>query len=385
MTDTLHMEESLIAEEEAPSKIPAIIAIIAVLLSVSLASSPLSQTVEHFFSYHPVVFPALSIHGWVNEGLMAIFFLLVAIELKEALSDINKANVLYPLVGASFGMIFPALIFCLASILKGTSIGLGWAVPTTTDIAFALALLSFFPKLPASLRQFVLFLAVFDDLMGLGILVALFQGLPALTPLLICAGLCALGVILNLTKIKYTLVWAALTVGLWFALLNAHLFPEIAGLFTGVLMPKKAGHDLEKVFAKFTAFIIIPVFAFTSTFINAATVNLDMVTRTSFIGVFCGLLIGKPLGVTSAIYLLERCKVPAPWGNSIKGVKRRAYAFYGIGCACGIGFTMSLFFAGLSFHHAHNERAAEVAVLLASVGSGLLAAVLLKAANFKKS
>ena len=313
----------------------------------------------HFL--HQLYLPHSPIH-LINDGLMAIFFFVAGLEIRKemaqgTLSSPQKAAL--PIVAAIGGMLVPALIYSFFN--KGTEYIKGWAIPTATDIAFALGIASLVGrKLPSSLRSFLLALAVIDDL-GAIVIIAFFYG-GAVKPLALLMTLIVivLIVLLNRRTKKFGRSQIGLSVLLWYAILQSGIHPTIAGVIFAFLVPGDKVRTYEHALLKPVYFIIIPIFALANTAIELAPNVVETAGSNVSIGIILGMLIGKPLGIFGATFLLVRnSKVELPLGISWSHI-------IGIGLLAGIGFTMSIFISSLAFSDYVALDVAKIAVLIGS-------------------
>ncbi len=311
---------------------------------------------------------------WINDGLMAVFFFLIGLELKAELMEgklKNPRDVILPGAAAIGGMIVPALIFVWFN-WGLASVG-GWAIPAATDIAFALGILALVgSRAPASLKVFLLTLAILDD-MGAIIIIALFytenlQVNYLLTALLPLAGM----IVLNLRGSHRQGMTIFLGIVLWVLVLRSGVHATLAGVVTAFCIPltdrwgKSPLHSLEHAVSPWSIYFIIPVFAFA----NAGVVLTGMKLTDLFdplpLGIALGLLLGKQIGVFGVAFALVKTRVASlPFGANWMHI-------YGISCLAGVGFTMSLFIGGLSFESDEMMNQVRMGVLSGSILSGLL-------------
>ena len=326
---------------------------------------------------------------WVNDGLMAIFFLLVGLEVKREFLEgelSSLSQVALPGLAAVGGMAVPALFYLAFN--SGDAVALsGWAIPTATDIAFALGILSLLGnRVPVSLKLFLMALAIIDDL-GAIIIIALFYTSDLSVLSLSVAG-AALAVLVTLNafgvykKAAYFIVGAVL----WVSVLKSGVHATLAGVLLAFTIPLKArGEDgrpvsplkeLEHDLHFWVAFLILPLFAFVNAGVNVTGISLDQALGPVPMGIFLGLFLGKQLGVFGFSWLairlgLARLPEGANWGQ-----------LYGVSILTGIGFTMSLFISSLAFEDdtlfQHTDK---LAVLAASFLAGTVGYLLLKRAN----
>jgi len=316
------------------------------------------------------------LHFWINEGLMAVFFFVVGLEIKRelhggALSEIRRAAL--PVVAALGGMLVPAGIYLLLN--AGTPTAAGWGVPMATDIAFAVGVLALLGRrVPPSLRILLLTLAVIDDL-GSIIVIALFYS-PGISVGGLAVAAAGLFVIVIMQKFGVRSAWAylppAIVTWAWTHASGVH--PTIAGVVLGLLTPVKAwlgpetispAQRLEHGLHGLVAFLIMPVFALANAGVTFENVSLGGRGHSVLVGVVLGLVVGKPIGVLALAWLAVRARMAAlPAGVRWSGVLV-------VGLVAGIGFTMALFIASLAFPEGPMEDVAKLGVLLASTLAGL--------------
>lgn len=363
-----------------------IILMIVAVLAIATANSPLAET--YFDALHVYLGP-LSVLHWINDALMALFFLLVGLEIKREMLDgqlSSWSRRILPGAAAAGGMIFPALFYIYFNWSDPASIK-GWAIPTATDIAFALGVLSLFGKrVPASLKIFLAALAIIDDL-GAVIVIALFYtadlNLLALAGAAIVVGNL---VILNRAGVKALWPYLALGAALWVLVFASGVHATLAGVVLALSIPLKVTpgtpeathaesplHRLEHGLHKPVAFVIVPIFGFANAGVSFAGVSMSILTEPLTMGVAAGLLFGKLVGVLGTVAILVKLKLAdlpakANWGQMT-----------GIALLCGIGFTMSLFIGLLAFNDPNVQDRVKIGILMGSVASGLLGAAVLTA------
>jgi NhaA family Na+:H+ antiporter len=326
----------------------------------------------------------LDVLHWINDGLMALFFLLVGLEIKREILagelDSWKRRAL-PFIAALGGMIAPALIF-FAINWQTPETWRGWAIPTATDIAFALGVLSLFgSRIPNSLKVFLTSLAIMDDL-GAILIIAIFYasdlsvsalGLAALLTVILF-GLNRLGVV---RLVPYLL----LGVALWACMLFSGIHATLAGVVVAMAIPlgTPGAEDgegspvcrLEDLLGPWVAFLVLPVFGFANAGVSLAGLGLDLLLAPLSLGIVLGLFLGKQAGIMVSILLASRAGiVHLPADASWREV-------YGVAILCGIGFTMSLFIGLLAFADAEREAMIKIAVLAGSLLSAFVGAAVL--------
>ncbi len=312
---------------------------------------------------------------WINDGLMALFFLLVGLEIKRELVDGHLStwpDRLLPLIAATAGMIVPMLIY--RAITAGRSdLAAGWAIPAATDIAFAIAVLALVGKhIPASLKLLLTTVAIADDMGAIGIIAIGYTKSINMTALLIAGLIAAALAILNRVGVRSIAVYLGGFVLLWAALMMSGVHATVAGVMTALLIPVRVTpaapdaadsplHKLEHLLQKPVAWVVVPLFGFANAGVVFAGVNpLDALP----LAIALGLIIGKQVGIFGSIWLCVKTGLaPRPAGASWMQV-------YGMSLLCGIGFTMSLFIGGLAFAGEAQSDAVKIGVL---AGSGLSA------------
>lgn len=315
----------------------------------------------------------------INDGLMAIFFLLVGMEIKREvlegeLSSIRKSTL--PILAAVGGMLFPALLYFIWNTNSGAA--QGWGVPMATDIAFSLGILSLLGRrVPLSLKILLTALAIIDDL-GAIIAIAVFYtdnidwwylGLGGFIFLLL--------LLLNRFRIKTLPVYYLLGIGLWYCLFNSGLHATLAGVLLAFALPIQKIARLEHRLHDPVSFIILPLFALANTAIIFPEETGKVLSSSINYGILSGLVIGKPLGITLTAFLAVKLKIAR-----LPDDLRWAH-IAGMGMLAGIGFTMSIFISMLAFNDAEQQTTAKIAVLIASLASGVTGFLYLK--RLKKS
>ncbi|CAO3417936.1 Na+/H+ antiporter NhaA [Azospirillum endophyticum] len=331
---------------------------------------------------------------WINDGLMAIFFLLVGLEIKREVLEgelSSPAKAMLPGIAALGGMAVPALVYCLFAQAEPGALQ-GWAIPAATDIAFALGVLALLGnRVPSSLRVFLLALAIMDDL-GAIVIIALFYSHGLVPVALGLAAASAVGLwLLNRAGVRSLVPYLLLGLVLWVCVLKSGIHATLAGVVLALAIPlraegpdgERAGdaplHRLEHALHPWVAFLIMPIFALAN-----AGVPLDGITPASLLepvplGIALGLFLGKQTGVFLAVWiavhagLVER-PARAGWGQ-----------IYGVAVLTGIGFTMSLFIGTLAFADPQHAVAVRLGVLTGSLGSALVGYALLYAAGTRQA
>jgi NhaA family Na+:H+ antiporter len=308
-----------------------------------------------------------SIEHWINDGLMVVFFLLVGLEIKRELlvgelSDIKKS--MLPVIAAVGGMIVPAVIFA-AFNYDHQSIS-GWAIPTATDIAFSLGILSFLGnRIPFALKVFLTALAIIDDLGAIIIIAVFYTSALAKDYLLYSVLITLILFLLNKFKVKILAIYLLLGLILWYCILKSGVHATIAGVILAFTIPLKKLKELEHYLQFPVHYIVIPLFALANTAIIITAESFPGLGSILGLGIILGLLIGKPLGIYAICYIAIKRKIcKLPEGVSFKHI-------LGAGMLAGIGFTMSIFIANLSFNNADTLNIAKLAVIAGSLLSAL--------------
>ena len=358
-----------------------ILLIMCTVLSLLMTNSSIGPAYVSFWQGYA---GGLSLEHWINDGLMAIFFLFIGLELERELYNGELAhfqNALLPIVAAIGGMVLPALIHF--SVNAGTSTQDGIGIPMATDIAFALGVLAILGnRIPASLKVFVVAFAVIDDLGAIVIIAVFYTAQLSVWYLAGAVGVWTLLYVLNrlfrvMALIPYLLGGALM----WFLMLKSGVHATIAGVTLAFAIPFSAkdndlaspSHKLELFLHKPVAFIILPIFALANTGIVVGTDWIHSVTSMNSVGIIAGLILGKPLGVTFLCFVAVAsgiCRLPSDlnWRH-----------ISGAGILDGIGFTMSIFITNLAFvGHMETTNASKMAILFASLMAGTMGFLWLK-------
>ncbi|WFP63201.1 Na+/H+ antiporter NhaA [Mesorhizobium sp. WSM4904] len=356
-----------------------IILMAAAALALIVANSPLAET--YFAVLHAYLGP-LSVSHWINDGLMAVFFLLVGLEIKREMLDGQLStwpHRVLPGIAAAGGMLVPALVYVAVNRDNQAALS-GWAIPTATDIAFALGVLSLLgSRVPASLKVFLTALAIIDDL-GAVIIIALFYT-SGLSLAYLAAAFAAIAVLIALNRMRVMNLLPYLVIGavLWVLVLKSGVHATLAGVALALTIPLERspgiGHDvehsplhrLEHGLHKLVPFIVIPIFGFANAGVSLGGLSVSALVEPLTLGVAAGLVLGKLVGVfgSSAIAIrlgLADLPAHAGWLHML-----------GISLLCGIGFTMSLFIGLLAFA---NDAALQDAVKVGILAGSLVAALL---------
>ena len=363
----------------------------AAALAMLVANSFLATDYFHFV--HAVMGPELTpklgpmtVHLWINDGLMAIFFLLVGLEIKREFVDGHLstwADRRLPVIAAAAGMIVPAAIYLMVAG-GDPALVRGWAIPAATDIAFAIGVLAILgSRAPASLKLFLTTVAIVDD-MGAVAIIALFYTAELKITALVAAALIWLAM-MALNRFKVNALWPSLIFAalLWYATLLSGVHATIAGVMAAFAIPfrRTAGapdaedsalHRLEHALAKPVAFLIVPLFGFANAGVSLQGVGLSSLAAPLPLGIALGLFVGKQLGIFGSVWAAVKL------GVAVRPKDASWTQVYGVSLLCGIGFTMSLFIGGLAFTDAAQGDAVKIGVLMGSLLSAVAGYLVLR-------
>lgn len=330
-----------------------------------------------------------TISHWVNDGLMAIFFFVIGLELKREILEGELSSfdrMVLPAIAAIGGMVAPAIIYVLININNPENMS-GWAIPTATDIAFSLAVLLIIGKnVPLSLKVFLLSLAIIDDL-GAVLIIAFFytaqiSGIYLIYSLIVFVLL----ILINRMGINKMYLYMILGIFLWYFVLKSGVHATIAGVLLATTIPNTSSNglehsmlkDLEHKLHNFVGILVLPIFAFFNSDINFADVTLSSIYSPLSLGVILGLLLGKPIGITLFTYVGMKTNLfNLPENVTIKDV-------FGLSLLCGIGFTMSLFINGLAFSDPVLIDSSKLGIFIGSMISAVAGYLILKS-KYQKS
>ncbi|HCN49104.1 MAG TPA: Na+/H+ antiporter NhaA [Chryseobacterium sp.] len=361
------------------SQASGIILIFCVLISLLIANSAAAETFQNFLD--KVVGTHLfgleyPVSIWINDGLMAVFFLLVGLEIKRELVEGELSsfkNASLPIFAAVGGMLVPAVIYSIFN--SGTEYSNGWGIPMATDIAFSLAIISMLgKKIPNSIKIFLAALAIVDDLGAILVIAIFYTEQIHWSYLLLSFGMTALLFILNFLKVTRTIFYIIPGLFLWYFLHHSGIHATIAGVLLAFSIPTNASNveisPLEKLEHQLhipVSFLIMPIFALTNTNITFSGDMVAGITSTLGLGIICGLILGKLIGINLFSLLAIKLKLSALPQNS------NWLQMIGVGLLAGIGFTMSIFIALLSFkNEIHIQDEAKFAILIASFIAAVL-------------
>jgi NhaA family Na+:H+ antiporter len=413
-----------------------ILLIIATVIALAWANSPFAESYHHLWhTYLSIDLGGIglkySLHHWINDGLMVIFFFVVGLEIKRELlvgelSSVKKAAL--PIAAALGGMIFPALIYTIFNL--GTEGASGWGIPMATDIAFVVGILALLGKrVPLALKIFILALAIVDDLGAVLVIAIFYTSNISFTSLLIGGGFLVLLIAMNRMRVRNLLIYTLVGVGLWLAFLKSGVHATVAGVLLAFTIPvssrintKKFKNETESLLKDFdnagehgdnvltnsdrlsiidqienncekiltplqrfehglhpwVSFFIMPVFALANAGVTIGSGLTSALTHPVSIGIILGLFLGKQIGIFSFSYLAVKLKLASePEGVSWKKI-------YAASVLAGIGFTMSLFIANLAFNSPELLNISKVGILAGSLLSGVVGFIILKSALSKK-
>lgn len=321
---------------------------------------------------------------WINDGLMALFFLLVGLELKREFleGDLSQpGQITLPAIGAVGGMLVPASIYAALNYQDPAAIN-GWAIPTATDIAFALGILSIIgSRVPLQLKVFLTSLAIFDDLGAIIVIALFYTEQLSVTSLVVAAVVIAILFTMNRRGVTSTSHYLFLGIILWVAVLKSGVHATLAGVVLALFIPLHGKKDkrsplksLEHNLHEMVAFIILPVFAFANAGINLSGVGLEQVLSPVPLGIVLGLFIGKQIGVFGFCWVMIKlgfAKLPEAMNWRL---------LYGASLLCGVGFTMSLFIGSLAFEQTGDNLIFQdrLGIIIGSLISGVLGYLIIK-------
>lgn len=367
------------------------ILLLCTLVSLALANSAFSDGWLNFWHTHvgiqnPNFHLYHSLTDWINDGLMTLFFLLVGLEIERELivgelSDRRQAAM--PIIAAIGGMLAPALLYTLVNLQSSATI-LGVGIPTATDIAFALAVIGLLGnRVPPALKVFLVALAIMDDL-GAIVVIAVFYG-QGVTWAYLLGALGVFGLLMIFKRMRVLSLWIYLPLGLvlWFLMLHSGIHATLAGVLLAFAIPfhsgvkKSPSHTLEQGLQMPVNYIVIPLFALANTALHIAPGAFENLAGPVGLGIFAGLVLGKPLGIYLASILAIKFKIGTmPEGSNGK-------MLLGAGMLGGIGFTMAIFVSNLAFTDPKLIDIAKLAILLSSAVAAVLGLVFLRLMSTK--
>jgi NhaA family Na+:H+ antiporter len=345
------------------------------LAALGAANSPLAPV---YFGALEAKVAGLSVLHWINDALMAVFFLLVGLEIKRELlaGELSTwPRRLLPGLAAVGGMAIPALVFLAVNVGHAGNLR-GWAIPTATDIAFALGVLALLgPRVPVSLKIFLTALAIIDDLGAVTIIAALYTAELSVVWLGLAAAAIVLLILCNRSGVTSLIVYAAIGVALWFFVLRSGVHATLAGVALAFTIPMGNAENrrhagpllrLEHALQPWVGYLIVPLFGLANAGVSLGQAGLAAVLAPLPLGIALGLFVGKQIGVFAAVWIAVKLR----WAD-----RPEAASFaqiYGVALICGIGFTMSLFIGILAFPgSADMQDAVKIGVLAGSILSAL--------------
>lgn len=350
--------------------------IICTLISLALTNSGLDSFYLSIWNYDAA---GHSVTHWINDGLMTIFFLLIGLELEREIYIGELSNLkssMLPMFAALGGMVVPAAIHVALNF--GTPFQAGAGIPMATDIAFALGVLSLLGnRIPLSIKIFLTALAVIDDLGAILVIAIFYTGSIDWQNLSIAMGIFAALLVLNRLKVHNLIPYLIAGVFMWYFMLNSGIHATISGVLLAFAIPfgdgseKSGSYILQRFLLKPVAFIILPLFALANTSIEITAQWYHGLLTSNSLGIFAGLVIGKPLGILSFSYLSVVLKV-ASIPNDFDFKK-----MVGVGFLGGIGFTMSIFITLLAFDESEWVQQSKISIMLASLTAGFIGYVIL--------
>ncbi|PIJ50287.1 Na(+)/H(+) antiporter NhaA [Erwinia sp. OLTSP20] len=366
-----------------------IVLILAAVAAIILANNGVTAAGYQALLAQPVQirFGALDISKdlllWINDALMALFFLLIGLEVKRELligELASRSRATFPVIAALGGMLLPGLIFFAFNHADPIA-RRGWAIPTATDIAFALGVLALLgSRVPPALKVFLMALAIIDDLGAIVIIALFYTNDLSLLSLGVAAGAILVLVLLNLYQVRNIAIYMLVGMILWTAVLKSGVHATLAGVIVGFFVPlaEKNGHSPAEHLAHglmpWVNWLILPLFAFANAGIALSGISLSAALSPEPLGIILGLLLGKPVGILLFCWLAVRLKLAVlPAGTRLTDIAA-------IGALCGIGFTMSIFISSLAFDAAHAQliTLSKLGILSGSLFSAVIGYMLLR-------
>ncbi|KTC87329.1 MULTISPECIES: Na+/H+ antiporter NhaA [Legionella] len=363
-----------------------ILLFIAAVIAIVVANSPYRFAYNHFLEIKGVMgIGSLIIKKpillWINDGLMAIYFMLIGLEIKREMRHgllSHKKNLVVPLVTALCGLLVPALIFVLFNAYNPVYLQ-GWAIPTATDIAFTLGIVSLLSsRVPFSLKILLTAIAIFDDIAAIIIIAVFYTKQLSLMSCLFALLFTLILIGLNYFKCRHLSLFMIVGVALWIAVLKSGVHATLAGIVIAMTIPdektKSMLSRLEESLHPWIVFLILPVFAFANAGVTFIGFDTSMFIHPIVLGVGLGLFLGKQTGIFLSLGYFVRFK------KFLKKEHITLGQVYGIALICGVGFTMSLFIGSLAYQHngSHLIPLVKIGVVLGSLSSGILGFLVLR-------
>lgn len=360
------------------------------ILAMAAANSPLAGFYHDLF-HHPLAWSPVAklgnLHLWINDGLMALFFFVVGLEVKREMIEGNLATAAQrrlPLLAAVAGMATPAAVYLLVAGGE-PDLHRGWAIPAATDIAFAMGVIGLLgSRVPATLRLFLLTVAIVDDIGAVLIIAVAYSS--GLDMAWLLGALLVLGAMIALNRMRVGQVWpfAVLAIVLWYCVLHSGVHATIAGVAAALTIPMVGKDDntmlerTEHALAPWSAYLVVPLFGFANAGVSLSGLGVDGLLAPLPVAVAAGLLVGKQLGIFASIVIANAL------GFASKPAGASWTAIWGVTILCGIGFTMSLFIGELAFPRSQLlVEEAKIGILAGSLASAILGYVVLRLATQK--
>ena len=366
--------------------------IFSMFAAIITANSPYRDVAVHLFETKVFVGVAQfrfsrSFEWWINDVMMVFFFLQIGLELKREMKEgflSDPTQILVPALAALGGIICPAIIYAVLNNHEPQYMN-GWAIPTATDIAFAICVLMLVGKaVPQAAKIFLLAIAIFDDL-GAILIIALFYNQGVSMPLLGYASLACIGLyLLNKMQVTWFLPYCLFGAALWYCFLNGGIHTTIAGVVVAMAYPMRVHakqysplERLNKMLKPWVDYVILPIFAFASAGLYLGNVTLETFTHTLTLGIIFGLFFGKQIGIFATTWLLIKARI-ASFPREVKLID-----LYGVACVAGIGFTMALFVGKLSLPEAMQTEI-RLGILCGSFLSAVWGAIVFQWEEYQK-
>ncbi len=366
-----------------------VLLIAAAALALIVANGPLAPA--YFAALQAPLGPLAAGH-WINDGLMALFFLLAGLEIKRELIDghlARREDRRLPIAAALAGMAVPALLY-LAIAGRAPGLARGWAVPAATDIAFAIGILALAgPRVPASLKIFLTTVAIVDDIGAIAIIALVYTATLHWIALGAAAAVLCAMLLLNRRGVRLLWPYVALAIALWAAVLLSGVHATVAGVLAALAIPARPSpgrpddiasplHRLEQALARPVAFLVVPLFGFANAGVPLGAGIVARLAAPLPIAVALALFLGKQAGVYAAVRLMVAC------GAASRPARASWTQLYGVALLCGIGFTMSLFVGALAFPDAARLDAVKLGVLAGSALSAICGFAVLRLAGRRR-
>lgn len=331
----------------------------------------------------------MTVSEWSQEGLLTLFFFIIGLDLRQEMATgflKNPRNAVAPIFGAIGGVVLPVIMFMLINLSSPSTMG-GWAIPTATDIAFSLTILSMVSSrtLPR-LKAFLLTLATVDDVIGIILIAFVYSHPSSILPLLIICACLGIWFVASRMRASSSILLIFIAVGSWYAMLSAGIHPTLSGVAIGLLVPAKPLHEettaragrYRDLLSPLSALIALPIFAFFAMGIPLGDVGGSTLKRPLFLGIVVGLVIGKPLGVLIMTGLCGLAGFNIGGGTHLSDI-------VGVAQLCGIGFTVSFLISSLAFYDQNSIDLARLAVLVGSLLSCLLGSITIKIGDLRNA